>query len=129
MNRVLLIAAGLAVMLGLAACGSTTTPNESAVGDVAEGRTLFQTGGVSQVPCATCHTLDGSTLVGPSLQGISERAKTRVAGLSDVEYIHQSIVDPSAYVVEGYRDLMNKTYGETLSEGDINNLIAFLLTQ
>jgi hypothetical protein len=46
-----------------------------------------------------------------------------------VEYLHQSIVDPSAYVVEGYEDVMNKTYDEQLSEEDIDNVIAFLMTQ
>lgn len=90
---------------------------------------IFETGGASQVPCAVCHTLDGTTLVGPSLQGISQRAGTRISGLSAEEYLRQSIVDPSAYLVEGFDDLMNKDYGEKLSEEDINNLIAFLMTQ
>lgn len=46
-----------------------------------------------------------------------------------VTYLHTSIVDPSAYVVPGSPDnLMPKVYGEILTEDDINNLIAYLLT-
>ncbi len=66
---------------------------------------------------------------GPSFQGISKRAGDRVPGLSAVEYLRQSIVDPSAYVVEGFVDIMPISIGFLLSEEDIDNLVAFLLTQ
>jgi len=48
---------------------------------------------------------------GPSFQGISKRAGDRVPGLSAVEYLRQSIVDPSAYMVEGFVDIMPISIG------------------
>jgi hypothetical protein len=50
--------------------------------------------------CLTCHTM-GKTgaLRFPDLEGIGARAKTRVPGLSDVEYLAQSMYEPTAFVV------------------------------
>ena len=52
--------------------------------------------------CFTCHTI-GKTgaLRFPDLEGVDVRAKTRVPGLSDVEYFAQSMYEPNAYVVAG----------------------------
>jgi cytochrome c5 len=57
--------------------------------------------------CLTCHTI-GKTgaLRFPDLAGVGARAKTRVAGLSDVEYLAQSMYEPTAYVVEGFPPAM-----------------------
>lgn len=116
----------LSVALGLAACGSAPS---SAASDAARGRQIFETGGASGVPCATCHSLDGTQIVGPSLKGISQRAGSRVPGQSAQEYIRQSIVNPSAYIVNGFSDAMYKKYGQALSAQDIDDLVAFLMTQ
>ena len=45
--------------------------------------------------CLTCHTI-GKTgaLRFPDLAGVDVRAKTRVPGLSDVEYFAQSMYEP-----------------------------------
>ena len=45
--------------------------------------------------CLTCHTI-GKTgaLRFPDLEGVAVRAKTRVPGLSDVEYLAQSLYEP-----------------------------------
>lgn len=124
--------------LTLAACGGNgeapaadggDAVDVAAIGDPQAGEQIYRTGGASQVGCVTCHTLDGTDLVGPSLDGISEVAAERVPGMSAEDYLHESIVQPDAYLVEGYDDLMPKNYGETLSEEDIDNVIAFLLTQ
>jgi hypothetical protein len=78
--------------------------------------------------------LDGSEqTVGPDIaptwQGISGIAGDRVPGLSAEEYLRESIVDPAAYIVEGYSDIMPKGFKFLLSEEDIDSLVAFLLTQ
>jgi hypothetical protein len=49
--------------------------------------------------------------------------------LAAVEYLRQSIVDPSAYMVEDFDNLMPGSYKLVLSEEEIDNLVAFLLTQ
>jgi cytochrome c oxidase subunit 2 len=76
--------------------------------------------------------LDGSEYPGgrkgPSWQGISGRAGDRVPGLSAEEYLRESIVDPKAYIVEGYVGLM-QSYKFLLSEEDVDGLVAFILTQ
>ncbi len=126
MERKGLVPALAIAMLLLAACGGGQgSPTASEIGDPLAGRQVFETGGSSQIPCASCHTLDGTALVGPSLQGIAERAATRRPNMSATEYLRES----SAYLVEGYDDVMNKDYGEKLSSEEIDNLIAFLMTQ
>jgi cytochrome c2 len=96
----------------------------------ANGKQLFNTfQPAAGIACATCHRVDSEErLIGPGLLNVGSRAQTRVAGLSAVEYLHQSIVSPSAYVVEGYADLMPKNWRQVLSENQIGDLIAYLLT-
>ncbi len=49
--------------------------------------------------------------------------------MTAAEYIHQSIVDPNAYVVEGFAEgLMYQNYAQDLTEQEINDLVAFTLT-
>ena len=118
----------LIIMTLLVACGGGGGGEESEIGDVRKGKQIFESGGDSGVPCITCHTRDGSELVGPSLQGLKDRAGDRVPGLSAEEYVRQSITDPSSYLVDGYEDTMAQTFSDAFSDEDINNLIAYVLT-
>jgi hypothetical protein len=53
--------------------------------------------------CLTCHTIGKSgALRFPDLDGIAARAGSRVPGLSDVEYLAQSMYEPDAFVVPGF---------------------------
>ena len=102
-----------------------------AIGDPERGRDLFETGGgVLSTQCIRCHKLDagGSERYGPLIIGVAERAGTRVPGQSAIDYVRQSIIDPSAYLVGGFDVSMPTTYGMVLSEDDINALVAFILT-
>jgi mono/diheme cytochrome c family protein len=84
-----------------------------------------------QAGCNACHTITGisSGTVGPVLDGLASRAGDTVAGLTAEEYIRQSIMEPSAYVVPGFPDgVMPQTFAETLTEEQIADLVAFLLT-
>ncbi len=75
--------------------------------------------------CAVCHgAADG---MGPSLTAMRDRAPMVVAGLPAEEYLRQSIVEPGAFVVEGYQDIMPKDYAETLTADEIDSLITFIL--
>ena len=67
------------------------------------GREIMEGKGI----CLTCHTI-GKTgaLRFPDLAGVGERAKTRVAGMSDVEYFAQTLYDPTAFVVPGFPPAM-----------------------
>src|SRR4029079_848337 len=45
--------------------------------------------------CFTCHTIGKSgALRFPDLAGVAVRAKTRVAGLTDIEYFAQTLYEP-----------------------------------
>src|SRR5258705_444886 len=123
MKHLLMGVAAAAVITMLAACSDTNSENLN------RGRQIYNSGGTSAVPCATCHTLDGSELVGPSFQGLKDRAGSAVDGMSAEDYIRQSIVDPSAHIVPDYPDSMYKGYGDVLSDEDIDGLIAYLMSQ
>lgn len=108
----------------LAACSgqddqaSITRPPE-----VVEGERIFRSN------CTSCHsTKPGVTIVGPSLDGIATRANTRMEGLDAREYIHLSIIKPSAYVVDGFVDQMPSGFGSSFSPEELDHLISFLLT-
>lgn len=77
-----------------------------------------------------CHSLDpGVVIIGPSFDGVATAAMTRVPGLSAEDYLRQSIIDPDAFVVHGFDPgVMLQNFDETLTDEQIDNLVAFLLT-
>ncbi|HNB54543.1 MAG TPA: hydrogenase iron-sulfur subunit, partial [Anaerolineales bacterium] len=100
-------------------------------GDPARGEQLYYEMALGEnVSCRVCHSLDpGVVLVGPSFAGIGTRAATRVSGMTAEEYLRESILHPDNYKVEGFEDRqMLQNFGETLTEEEIDDLIAFLLT-
>ena len=82
--------------------------------------------------CFTCHTL-GKTegpFRFPDMSGVDVRAKTRVPGLSDVEYFAQSIYEPEKYIVPGFNPgmpVINKP-PIGLNDQEILCVIAYLQT-
>jgi len=53
--------------------------------------------------CITCHTIGKSgALRFPDLDGIGARAANRIPGMSDVDYLAQSMYAPDSYIVEGF---------------------------
>jgi hypothetical protein len=81
--------------------------------------------------CFTCHTI-GKTgaLRFPDLAGVDVRAKSRVAGLSDVEYFAQSMYEPDAFIVQGFNPgmpVINKP-PIGLTDQEILCVIAYLQT-
>ena len=121
-------------MNGILAVSDEQLAVAAAVGDITAGKELFNlhVDGVSHsASCSTCHSLDGKNSPdAPTLAGISAVAAYRVAGMSDVDYLRLSIVDPGAFMVSGeWRFGMPPQYSDLFSEDQINNLIAFLLTR
>ncbi len=126
-----------AAALALAACGGGGSSNGA--GDAARGEALFKqsTIGTASAPgCSTCHSLDGSALVGPSQQGVVARA-TNVIASADYkgtaktveEYLKESIVSPDTYVEQGFTaGVMYQNFGKELSDQEVADLVAFLAT-
>ena len=81
--------------------------------------------------CITCHTLDGSALVGPSyLQTSQMWGQERVfddgtSAVIDNNYIRSSILEPQSQIVAGYQGVM-PTYQGLLNDRELDALIAFL---
>ena len=93
-------------------------------GDASRGEQLF----VSQ-NCKTCHV---DLAVGPAFQAnppLATRAESRKPGYPTELYLYESIVAPNAYVVSGFqKDIMPAEPGRTLTEQELADLIAYLMT-
>lgn len=102
------------------------------------GQALFN----GSTGCVACHSTNpGVLLAGPSLAGIGARAQETVeapgyegAATTPEEYIRESIVDPNAYLVDQERfgaggvSLMPANYEQTLTDKQIDDIVAFLAT-
>lgn len=93
---------------------------------VALGEKVYKTRG-----CAGCHSLDGTSGQGPTWKDLFNNNRTFVDGSSkvaDENYIHESIVEPNAHVVQGFNPIMPSFKG-SLKDVEIDGLIAFMKTQ
>lgn len=81
----------------------------------------------NQSGCATCHSLDGSALVGPSFKGLFGKEEVLLSGTVKVDenYIRESIIEPQAKIVKGYPAAM-PTYKGQLSDRRLSGLIEFI---
>lgn len=85
----------------------------------------------TQLGCQACHSLDGTRLTGPSFQGLYGSTHGLADGSSvevDDNYLRESILEPSAKIVEGYANVMPASYGG-LTEDELTALIAFIEEQ
>jgi cytochrome c2 len=116
----------LLLVLSLAACAGGE--EKAAAGDAAAGEKVFNE--VAAPACNTCHSLEpGGAGVGPSLAGIGAEAGSRGAGMSAEGFLRQAITDPSADIAEGFAaNVMPATYGSQLTEQQVADLVAYLMT-
>lgn len=104
---------------------------------IALGEALFR----SVTPaCAACHSIaPGVNLAGPTLAGLATTAEKTLQSpeytgkaTTVEEFIHESIVEPSAYLHPGAMysadgvSFMPTTYGTDLTAEQIDNLVAYL---
>lgn len=93
---------------------------------------------MTQQGCGGCHALDGVSgmagAVGPTLNGLAATAASRLAdpgyagtATTPEAYIRESIVAPATYIVEGYQPVMPPGYGESLSDAQLDAIVARLL--
>jgi cytochrome c oxidase subunit 2 len=84
--------------------------------------------------CLTCHSLDGSKIVGPSFKGLygNKRTVTTDQGEKQVDaledYIRRSIFDPGAEIVKGYNKGIMKSYKGVIRNEDIDKIIDYFRT-
>ncbi|HEX6982643.1 MAG TPA: cytochrome c oxidase subunit II [Balneolaceae bacterium] len=85
---------------------------------------------VQQYACTTCHSTDGTRLVGPSWKGVFGSEEQLADGSTvvvDENYIRESILEPNAKIVQGFPPVMN-TYKGTLNNEQINAIIEYIKT-
>jgi cytochrome c oxidase subunit 2 len=85
---------------------------------------------VTDNACLTCHSLDGSALVGPSFVGLFGRDGEMADGTivtADENYIRESILNPQAKIVKGYAPVM-PTYQGAFADEQIDAIIEYLKT-
>ncbi len=125
-----LMLAGCTCQIDVTALVAAVSGQEAAAGNPERGQQIFSEGINGAPPCFACHQTVESTgfSVGPSLAGIADHAAARIAGTTAQDYLRASILEPGAYVVAGYRNIMYPDYAAHLSPQDVEDLIAFLLT-
>lgn len=105
--------------------GEGTEERPDDVASREKGGALFK-----QLGCQGCHSVDGTVagMYGPSLQSLYGSKREFTDGtetIADAAYIKESILDPSAKIVEGYNAEM-PSYVGVVSNSDIESIILYL---
>lgn len=98
--------------------GEEMTPAE-------KGQALVQEQG-----CQGCHSLDGSTLVGPTWLGLYGSERNLEDGstvVADESYLRTSILEPNVQIVAGYPGIM-PPYQSVFSDEDVDAIIEYIKT-
>jgi mono/diheme cytochrome c family protein len=89
------------------------------------GSQIFQGAG-----CASCHTLSkaqASGTIGPNLNQLAQAAGKREKGKSAQQYVDESILDPTAYTVNGFQEGAMPSFKGQLTDKQLKVLTDFLL--
>ena len=129
----------------------TQPPSWGAPGAVSGGPATGGDGGASGEPsaqaielmvqngCGACHAIDGvaqmSGSVGPALTNAATNAQTQLdspdytGNATDVAgYLREGIVDPNVHVLPPYQPIMPATFGQSLSDEQIDLMVEYLAT-
>ena len=111
----------LVLAVGVSACA----PGQSDRGNPARGEQRF-----GEIGCNGCHTVAGvGGTVGPDLTRVaSVPLREQERWSSPRAYLEESIRAPQAYLVPGYPGDMPSAAQLGLSDPDIGDLVAYLLT-
>jgi cytochrome c2 len=94
---------------------------------VKAGEQIFRTKG----SCETCHKIGEKGTRAPDLAGVGARAAKRKPGYSAKQYLIESLLDPGAYLVEGYPNIMPHVDKPpiALNRSEVWAVVAFLESQ
>ena len=87
---------------------------------------------IKQNACITCHSQDGSRIVGPSFKGLFGKQEIVIAeGVEreitvDDAYIKRSIYEPNAEVVKGYNPGLMTPFKDKLTDDDVQKIIDYI---
>jgi cytochrome c oxidase subunit II len=103
---------------------TSTTSTTTTASPSAAGLSVFNANG-----CSSCHTLSAANAtgkIGPDLDNLVSYAKKANQPLE--AFVHQSIVDPNAYIQPGYqKNIMPGTFGQSLTKSQLDALVTFLV--
>jgi cytochrome c oxidase subunit 2 len=83
--------------------------------------------------CVACHSLEGGAMVGPTFKGLlGSQVRVKTSGrvrvvMADENYIRQSVLSPSADIVDGYPNTM-PSGRDILTDKEIQEIIQYLKT-
>ncbi len=131
----LLVVFVIAFVIAFAAIPTAPPTSQAAAVDQAKVDALLKIGNaadaesiIESMGCPVCHRQGAENGIAPSWVGIAARAATRRPGLSAAAYLYQSITNPSAFVVPGYTDVMPKDFAQRMSDQQLADVMAYLLT-
>jgi len=103
---------------------TSTTSSTTPISPAQAGLMVFNQNG-----CSACHTLSAANAtgkVGPDLDNLVSYARTAKQPLES--FVHQSIVDPDAYIQPGYSKVVMPTnFGQVLTKEQLDHLVTFLV--
>ncbi|MCB0194311.1 MAG: c-type cytochrome [Anaerolineae bacterium] len=85
--------------------------------------------------CVACHAVveDAPPGVGPNVHGVVGRAEEAIASADYTgeaetveEYLRESILNPRIFIEPDYDPLMPTTYGDTLTDEQIDQLVTYM---
>jgi cytochrome c oxidase subunit 2 len=96
-----------------------------------EGKSLAEVGAelYKKNACNTCHTTDGTPLVGPSFKSLFGRSEQFEDGgkvLVDENYIRESVLQPQAKIVKGFAGKTMPPF--VLKDWKVDALIEYIKT-
>jgi len=95
-----------------------------------EGEVLYKTLG-----CASCHSLDGSVIVGPSFQGLfGKKVQVMTNGklrevTADEAYIRDSVRTPAKDVVKGFPEGVMPNLSDEINKSQMEAIVTFIKQQ
>jgi len=117
--------AGATTSAATTTSGGTTSSSGS--GNAAAGKAVFTSSG-----CASCHTFkpaNSTGTIGPNLDTAPTTDAKADGNMALPAFVHESIVNPDAYIANGYsKGLMPTNFGSQLTASQVNNLVAFIVS-
>ncbi|MGZ4289605.1 MAG: cytochrome c oxidase subunit II [Gaiellaceae bacterium] len=102
---------------------TSTSTSTTSTSPSAAGLSVFNANG-----CSSCHTLTAAKAtgtIGPDLDKLVAYAQQAKQPLE--AFIHESIVNPNAYIQPGYpKGVMPQNFGQSLTKTQLDALVAFL---
>ena len=89
---------------------------------------------LKQNACISCHSIDGTKIVGPSFKGIWGREELILKDGQEVKitvdrsYLRKSLNEPNADIVKGYNKGLMISYKDLVSDEDLDKIIEYLKT-